>query len=145
MRCRECPYSLVCHAGLLDGTDGGAVTLCPTCKRITLLKHDGAYLAFKCEQRPWTIEYQVDWKELRRKAKGSSHSVVMQFPVPDPGPGLINDLVIRECAACIPGTVERNYNVNLKPVDLDEELAANEEEHVNPLALRCRIPQRKVR
>jgi hypothetical protein len=124
---------LVCHAGRLDG-DGGNVTVCPTCHRIVVQRNDGDYYALKCEQRVWSSGLQRAWEKRRNVAQ--TQQTVMQFVVRDLGPGLVHDLVVRECVTCIPGLVERNLNVNLDPLDLDEEAAIEAELAPNPLGLR---------
>ena len=71
MKCRECPYALVCHAGsvLLAHTCG----ICPRCSRFFLVSdiqkaaQDSIIHMFKCELRVPTTEECAAWEEKCRE------------------------------------------------------------------------------
>ena len=58
MKCKQCPFSLLCLSGKL--TAQNIVYLCPHCGNFFV----GEYGGFKCEKRQMTPKLQRLWKQV---------------------------------------------------------------------------------
>lgn len=100
MKCVDCQFNLLCHAGRLDSwskEQQSIVLLCPRCNRLCVGHHETLRI-FKCEQRqlgPAALAHVA--MEIAKRGV----TPLSAAQVPDMGPGLVGKLTIAYCAACI--------------------------------------------
>lgn len=115
MRCVDCQFHLLCHAGRLDSWSGdqqSIVILCPKCNRLTVGQHQTLYV-FACEQRCLSSVAR-EWAE--------EHVTILDSAqIDDPGPGLLSKLTLAYCAACLDILPPQMRNITIKYLDENKE------------------------
>lgn len=116
MKCKECQFNLLCHAGRLDSWSKdklSIVQLCPECNRLSVGFDETLYV-FACEQRHLTMEQLAQFAQLYANFKVTAMSTVQ---IADPGPGLIGNLSLGICAACLDCMPPSMRNITIKYLD----------------------------
>jgi hypothetical protein len=136
MKCEDCPFSMVCHAGRLGGERAAGVSLCPKCEKLEVLGErkqigdDEDEVLFevyrlKCELRVVTRDMHRKWFESRIQNSPGKHAlndkmIVDAIAIDDPGPGLHHDskLIVKSCLLCDRAPILNRMNVRY--IDLDD-------------------------
>ena len=112
MKCVDCQFHLLCHAGRLDSWSAdqqSVVLLCPACNRLCVGQHQTLYV-FSCEKRRFKRD-EEGWRARFADLESTR--------ITDPGPGLIGKLTVARCVDCLSTLPPRMRN-NLKVKYLDE-------------------------
>lgn len=122
MKCTDCQFNLLCHAGRLDGWSAdqqSAVVLCPVCNRLSVGQHETMYV-FACEKRQLDseacefVQTQIAMGEIVETSAGL---------VKDPGPGLIGKLQVAFCLHCLSvWPPDLRENLTIKYLDENREV-----------------------
>lgn len=137
MKCRECPYHLLCHSGRLDVYT--QMTLCIGCGRITFITMDDVEVVhtFKCEQRTVLPKYRSHLHKVHELPKNNHAHTITEMRVKDTGPGTQNELrIVEVCYACRPDDYLRGYKLTIH--DEDQLRKVKEESKPNLLGLRTK-------
>lgn len=127
MKCIDCQFNLLCHAGRLDSWSKekmSIVQLCPLCNRLSVGFDETLYI-FECEQRTFSMDIIDTFKKLIEKGEATLASAVQ---VPDIGPGLIGKLSVGHCVSCMDMLPPKMRNITIKY--LDEQTEENLTERV---------------
>lgn len=127
MKCVDCQFNLLCHAGRLDSWSKerlSIVQLCPICNRLCV-GFDKTLYIFECEQRrlPADVQGVVD----RAKQQGD-FTVGSSVQIRDLGPGLIGKLTLAYCVDCMDVMPPQIRDITIKY--LDEQTEENLTERV---------------
>jgi hypothetical protein len=100
VKCIDCQFNLLCHAGRLDSwskDQQSIVMLCPKCNRLSVGHHETLRI-FECELR----RLGGDALEAVEQAmKRGDLTVGSSVQIQDPGPGLIGKLTLAFCPPCM--------------------------------------------
>lgn len=120
MKCNDCQFNLLCHAGRLDSWSKekmSIVQLCPVCNRLCV-GFDTTLYIFSCELRqlPEDVQHVVN----RAKERGD-FTVGSSVQIQDLGPGLIGKLTLAHCVDCMGLMPPKMRNITIKYLDDQEE------------------------
>jgi hypothetical protein len=120
MKCVDCQFNLLCHAGRLDSWSKekmSIVQLCPVCNRLSVGFDKTLYL-FSCELRTFTDEHLAMFKRMRDAGDTTMASAAQMR---DPGPGLIGKLSLGCCVACLDALPPQMRSITIKYLDTQTE------------------------
>lgn len=120
MKCTDCQFNLLCHAGRLDAwspDQQSTLLLCPKCNRLSVGQHETVYV-FKCEQRQLSDDELLTVARLLAKKEITQLSSVR---IPDRGPGLIGQLTLAFCIDCLDTLPMESRRLRIKYLDENRE------------------------
>ena len=125
MKCVDCQFNLLCHAGRLDSWSKekiSIVQLCPVCNRLSVGFDETLYI-FECELRKLGDGAVTVFKAMLEKGEASLASAAQ---IQDMGPGLIGKLSLGMCVACLdalPSEHMRSITIKYLDEQTEETLA----------------------
>lgn len=120
MKCRDCQFNLLCHAGRLDAWSSDqqhVVLLCPKCNQLSVGQHETMYI-FQCEKRQLT---EVQLAAVQRLIASGEITPLSSVQMDDTGPGLTGKLTLGFCLHCIDMWPPNTRNVVIKYLDENRE------------------------
>jgi hypothetical protein len=127
MKCIDCQFNLLCHAGRLDSWSKekmSIVQLCPVCNRLCV-GFDKTLYVFECEQRRLGADVQRIVNAAKERGDFTINSAVQ---IRDIGPGLVGKLTLAHCVDCMNVSVPKMRDITIKY--LDEQTEENLTERV---------------
>jgi hypothetical protein len=116
MKCVDCQFNLLCHAGRLDSWSKekmSIVQLCPNCNRLSVGFDETLYI-FECELRRLGEEPIAAFKRLLHEGSATLASAAQ---IQDMGPGLIGKLSLGMCVACLDALPPQMRDITIKYLD----------------------------
>lgn len=120
MKCADCQFHLLCHAGRLDAwspDQQSTLLLCPKCNRLSVGQHETVYV-FSCELRQLNDDELATVERLIERGDVTQLSSVR---IPDRGPGLIGELTLALCFACLDALPIETRSIRIKYLDENRE------------------------
>lgn len=120
MKCVDCQFNLLCHAGRLDSWSKekmSIVQLCPVCNRLSVGFDETLYI-FECELRQLDSAVVTAFKAMLKRGEASLASAAQ---MQDMGPGLIGKLSLGMCVACLDALPPQMRSIKIKYLDTQTE------------------------
>jgi hypothetical protein len=120
MKCVDCQFNLLCHAGRLDSwseEQQSIVMLCPKCNRLNVGHHEILRI-FDCELRHLQDETLAAAQIAIEKGE---FTLASSIQIQDMGPGLVGKLTIAFCPPCMDVLPPQMRNITIKYLDENRE------------------------
>lgn len=120
MKCTDCQFHLLCHAGRLDSWSKdhqSIVMLCPRCNRLCVGHHETLHI-FECEQRKLS---EATFAAVQKAIESNAFTMSSTVLVEDTGPGLIGKLTWAFCPDCMDALPPQMRNITIKYLDENRE------------------------